>query len=293
VVAARPGVSVVRLLAGAAVTGVVAGVVLARARQAPDPLLGAERAAEVAPPVGAAPARRATPDLMAPDPLSLRGLPPYPKASPRRLLGARPGRPLEAISWFSTSDSLDRVLGFYEQAFAAGKLNANSYRWGDRRGYVSWYEYRYPDDGGSPGFEGVLHMVSASREGGQTVVLLSATDPDRMLTQASPLPVGMRLPPGAQPQVLDLGELGQQRATVFAHYPEQTPEGLADQLAKVWRADGWVLEERLAALDGRVSLVARQGGRLQLVVVEPAPVGVRLLVNLEERGSSASQGASP
>ncbi len=276
------GLSVLRLLAGAAVCGVVAGAVLGQVKNRPDALRQAEAVVDRVLPVGA-PAGKSV-DLMEPDPASLRGIPPYPASSPRRLLGAKPGRGLNAISWFSTPDSLDGVLSYYEREYSSSGVLYVTHRWDRRRGYVSWFESAHArDDGGvPPSTEGVLHMVSASQEGGQTMVFLSATEPEKLLAQVPVLPLGARLPPGAAPQVLDLGEVGQQRATIFAEYHRAGRDAMADELTTLLRESGWAIEERAQGADGRIRVVARQGQRVQLSVVEGTRERSRVLVTVEE-----------
>lgn len=290
--APRVGLSVMKLLLGAAVTGAIAGVLLERTRAVPDAIAQAEAAVDRTMPSGRAPGPQ-RPDMMAPDPLSLRGIPPYPGASPRRLLGVKPGRGLNAISWFSTTDSLDRVLGYYEEAYARWPVRTVTHRWGKRRGYVSWFESLGGRDGGpSDSTDGVLHMVTVSQEGSQTMVFLSATEPDKIFAGTQVLPLGVRLPAGSVPQVVDMGELGQQQATVFAQY--RVGRGaLADQLAATMAESGWAIEERAEAPDGRVSLVARRQGRVQIAVVEGTQEHSQVLVTVEDEPTSAGRGGTP
>jgi hypothetical protein len=291
------GVGVLRLLAAAAVTGVVAGIVLERSRPPPDALAQAEAVVDQVPaPIGAA-GRRVPADVMAPDPASLRGIPPYPGATPRRLLGAAPERGLNAISWFGTEDSLERVLSHYEAEYSHAGIQFVTQRWGPRRGYVSWFERTGGADGGEgteDTTQGVLHLVAASREGTQTMVFLAATVPDRIIPEAPTLPAGVRLPPGAETQVLDMGELGQQRATVFARYEQLGKEAVAEQLIAVMKEGGWTLTERTDAPDGRISLVAHDPLRSQMAVIEGNEGRSQVLVILEEREARpTSIGGSP
>lgn len=283
------GLSVVKLLAGAAVTGAIAGVLLERTRAVPDAIGQAEAAVDRAMPSGRAPGPQ-RPDMTAPDPLSLRGIPPYPGASPRRLLGVKPGRGLNAISWFSTSDSLDRVLSYYEEAYAHWPVRPVTYRWGKHRGYVSWFESLGGRDGGpSDTTDGVLHMVTVSHEGSQTMVFLSATEPDKIFAGSQVLPLGVRLPAGTVPQVVDMGEFGQQRATVFASY--QVGRGvLSERIAATMAESGWAIEERGEAPDGRISLVARRQGKVQIAVVEGTGERSQVLVTVEDEPTSAGRG---
>lgn len=271
-----------KILLAAAVLGIVGGIVLARAQDVPKDF-EVEAEALAAKVIPAPPPVAPPPDMMAPDPLSLRGIPPYPGADPRRILGARPGaEQLMAISWFTTGDSVDKVLGFYEEAFAAANLLYTSHRYSDRRGYVSWFEHDYSDDKAPVFGKGVMHMVSVTREGEQTTVLVSATEPQKILENLTPLPAGVKLPPGATPQVLNLSEFGQQRAAIIASY-DQNRDRVVEQLQDLWKQTGWQVVERNASELGTTSLVAVLNQRQQTVVIEGAGDKTQLFVTLEER----------
>jgi hypothetical protein len=286
----QAGVSVFGVLAGAAVLGAATGLALASRAPNPDADLDTvERASAKALP-GGAPMSGQRPDIMDADPLSLRGLPAYPGAQPRRITSsaAHLGQ-VNAISWFSTQDSLDRVLSFYDETWVAQNRMHVSHRW-PRRGYVSWFEQRPNPDGGMAVFgDGVLHMVSAMDEGSQTIVLLSATEPQRLLEAMSPLPPGVRLPAAAgRPQVLHTGEVGEERVSIFARVPRPRDE-VADEVVEGLRGEGWTVTERVAAPNGAVSITARQGSRLQLVGIDGAGRESQVLIALEPlpQGDSA------
>lgn len=281
-------VSVWKALGLAAVLGIVAGLILAELRRPPDEpdLRSAEEAAANALPTGAplvrpeAPKKEAV-DFMQPDPRSLRGIPPYPGASPRRLHSSHPAaQQTMAISWFETPDSVESVLGFYEQAFAVGKIAYTSHRYSALRGYVSWFEHDYSDE--QPVFgKGVLHMVSVTREGDHTTVLVSATEPQKILENLTPLPSGVRLPPGTVPQVMNLSELGQQRASVIAMY-EFTRAQLIDDLLRVWKEDGWKVVRRTDG-DDATTIQVIMNQRQQTAVIEGQGSKSQVVLVIEER----------
>lgn len=282
--AKEPGVSVVRLLLSAALLGIVGGVVLSRARQPEGEMLDGttDIVDQALPLTGATPGRLR--DLTAPDPRSLRGIPAYPGAVPRKIVGSRPGASVNAISWFATTDSVDRVLSFYEDYYTQVNVLHVTHRWAQKSGYVSWFEHRQPGDGGVPEFgAGVLHMVSAFRDGETTTVLVSATDPMAIAQALSPLPAGVSLPVGAKPQVLNLGEAGQERYSVFATYSTLTREELAADLQKRMTAEGWAISERAVAPDGRVTLVGKLNSRVQIAVVDRTPTSSQVLITVEEK----------
>lgn len=292
----RPGISVVRLLLVAAGAGVLGGVVLSL-RQQPtqeETMEQAEAAADQMMPMGS-PVRPRF-DMMAPDPMSLRGIPPYPGAGgvPRKITSSRPGsQEVSAISWFTTPDSVDRVLTFYEQAYSDANIIHVSHRFSDKRGYVSWFEKRANPDGGRPDFgDGVLHMVFASREGDSTTVLLSANEPYLMLQRVNPLPGGVKLPEGARPQVMNLGEGGLDHFSIFAEYQGKSPEALLTEVVDGMRQGGWVVGEPTRAPGGRSTVVASLNSHVQIAVVEGTLAGAQVLVTLEQR-NARQRGTTP
>jgi hypothetical protein len=233
---------------------------------------------------------------MAPDPMSLQGVPPYPNLSspPRRIVRTPPGATeVNAISWFTTDDSVDRVLSFYEESYAAANIMYTAHRFSDKRGYVAWFERRANPDGGSPEFgDGILHMIFASREGGATTVLLSANEPYRMLQRVSSLPGGVTLPDGARPQVLNLGEPGADHFAIFAEYEGKTPQELTGEVREGMRRGGWIVSEEATSPEGRATLVAALRSYVQIAVIEGTARGAQVLVTLEQRAFS-KQGRNP
>ena len=299
-VTARPqarSLSVWKALGGAAVIGGVAGVVLAFAQRPPEEFdAQAEALADQVIPTGRPVIKPEDPkapvdDMMAPDPRSLRGIPPYPGASPRRMMSSRPGADQTmAISWFETGDSVDTVLSFYEQAFESSNMMFTSHRYSEKRGYVSWFEHESSADEKEPVFgKGLMHMVSVSQEGGHTTVMVSATEPQKILENLTPLPAGVRVPPGATPQVLNTSEFGQQRATILAEY-QMNAGALATALLGLWAETGWKVVDRADGPLGSTFVVVLNQ-RQQTVVVDGRGEQAQLFITLEER--PPSQGVGP
>lgn len=293
----KQGISIWPLLLGAAAAGIVAGVVLSLTRQGSseeEMMDQGETVADLTIPSGA-PIQPPV-DMMAPDPMSLRGIPPYPNLSiPPRKISRTPTGSAEvnAISWFTTDDSVDRVLTFYEEAYAGANIMHTSHRFEDKRGYVAWFEKRANPDGGSPEFgDGVLHMIFASQEGGSTTVLLSANEPYRMLQRASSLPGGVHLPDGARPQVLNLGEPGADHFTIFAEYEGKTPDQLASEVLEGMRTGGWSVSDSATSPEGKTTIVAALNSHVQIAVIEGTLEGAQVLVTLEQR-STAKRGTNP
>ncbi len=108
-----------------------------------------------------------------------------------------------AVSWFSTPDSVDAVLEFYERAFAEQKRHPVTQKVSDSIGYVAWLE-EMPDAGLAGG---AMHMVSVMKQFSQTMVLLSASRPDLFMASSTQLPEGLKLPPEATaPQSIQMSE---------------------------------------------------------------------------------------
>lgn len=288
-------ISIWKALGLAAVVGTAAGVILAAVQRPPEDLeMETQALASQLIPTGdpmPIPAKAEAPfvDMMAPDPRSLRGLPPYPGAEPRRIVGSRPGADQTlAISWFTTGDSVEDVLTFYERAFSESNLFYTSHRYSERRGYVSWFEHETAE--GKMVFgKGVLHMVAVSKEGSNTTVMLSATEPQKILENLTPLPSGVRIPPGPTPQVINLSEFGQQRATVIATY-DYGRDRLIDNLQTLWKETGW-REVGRSEGEGGTTVVVVLNQRQQTVVIDGRGEQSELLITVEER--RASEGVGP
>jgi hypothetical protein len=291
---ARPrSLSVWKVLLGAAALGSVSGVVLASMRRPPEDFEEradalAKKAIPGGDPVVLRPVspEREPENFMAPDPRSLEGIPPYPGADPRRLVSSHPGAEQTlAISWFNTDDSVDKVLSYYERAFADGNVGYAAHRYNERRGYVSWFQHQFPKDGPPVFGKGLLHMVAVSREGDHTTVLVSVSEPQKILERVAPLPAGVRLPAGATPQVINTSEFGQQRASVIADY-EMGIEAVRSQLKDIWKESGWKVVEQTDD-----TYLLELNARQQTVVLSGTDLHCQVFVNLEERQAAANSRA--
>lgn len=287
--AGRPGVRVVPLLVGAAIAGILGGVVMAFGRGGPiDEGAMEQRSQELADEVIPGPgALTASYDPMEPDPDTLRGVPPYPSilGPPRKIHRSLPGSgEVNAVSWFQTDDSVDRVLSFYENAYAAAGFNYNSHRYSKDRGYVGWFERSLNADGGAGSFgEGVQHLIFATREGPVTTVLLGANEPYRMLQRVNRLPGGVSIPDGSRPQVITLGEPGAEFFSIFAAYAELSADELGSELLARMKERGWVVQESLVSETGQRTVVAGLEDFVQVAVVDGVGSGSQLLITLEKR----------
>ncbi len=280
----RPGVSAVRVVGFASLVGVVAGSLLsvrhnAQLDEARE--LAVPKVVEKAIPQGA-PARPT--DMMAPDPRSLEGIPPYPNAAPRRMfVGTTRSNGVGAVSWFETQDKVEAVLKFYEKAFAAEKHNTVTGRPSPYRGFVAWFEHQYDADGKKVFGEGTLHMVTVSDENSRRMVFLSATEPMRLLEdQAAALPGGVRVPLGAKPHVVRTGEVEQEHASIFAEYKKLDVETVASQFEKLEVDDSWTVVKRETDPEGAVSFTLARGKFVQVATVHKVGGATELLTSVEE-----------
>jgi hypothetical protein len=290
----RAGLHVGWILAGAAVLGIVAGVGLSlkRLEETEDSMVELEQQAIDLTPLGTEMEPRSKTNPMAPDPAALFGIPPYPNAAPRKLASSPKGQGVPmAINWFTTRDSVENVLAYYDEFFTLLKLLHSKHLYGPNSGYVGWLEHDQNPDAGSG--EGVMHMVSAIRQGNETLVLLSATDPLRMLSAAAPeLPPGVVLPPDAKtPRVFDLGEGRMSRLSI---HTSVLHGDLAETLAfydRHFQQGEWTVIERSTA-DTRATLSARRKSVVQSIVLTRTGAGVQVMLNYDELGPSGA-GAKP
>ncbi len=184
-------------------------------------------------------------DPMAPSPASLSGIPPYPGVYPRRLIDqASLQETPVAISWFSTTDSPNTVLEFYEKAFRAEGRRPFSHRRGPDMGYVAWLD-AHTDAGPAAG---VLHMVSAMKQFSQTMVLISASRPDLAMNAAPRIPEGLELPPASsEPQVVSIGESLVAGQIVYARAMNLAPEQVVQFFKAQFEKKGFVVSDETQA----------------------------------------------
>lgn len=270
-----------RLLLLAAVAGIVGGVVLFKVRgdTSVDQFDEAEAAAAKITPLGNA---SESVDPMAPDPQSLRGLPPYPNAAPRKMMsGAAVQQVPMAVSWFQTEDSPDAVLSFYEKTFSAKNQEYVSHRYSERIGYVAWLERLGGMDAGIA--HGIMHMVSASKEGSRTVVLLSASRPDMLMEAQPKLPEGIVLPEATEPpQVVQMAEGAGTREVVYARTLNQPPSDVVDFFDTQLKKSGWDVVEEAAGTDQR-ALVGKRGGTTVVVNAQADGVHSNLILTFSRQ----------
>jgi hypothetical protein len=242
-----------------------------------------EQQAEALLPMGTPSARKNAP-LMDADPRSLRGIPPYPGAAPRSL-GEQTnvmGMPLSA-SWFATRDGPGAVISHYQAVYTDAGFPFVSHLFTPYQGYVAWLEEDGPDAG--PG-EGIIHMVSAIRntpDDHETIVLLSASRPQRLLDAAPRLPDGVVLPEGAaEPQSVRMAFEGTSR-TILTSSRRGALAQTAEEIIGRMKQDGWDVKPVIES-EQMQSFVGRRGGVSQSVsLTAQAANQVNLMYSIESR----------
>jgi hypothetical protein len=286
-VTSRRSVSLATLLGLAAIGGLLAGLVLGSRGSAEDEVdevfahIDAE--ADALLPLGAAVSKAGGP-MMNADPRSLRGIPPYPNAVPRSLGDQTRvlGMPLSG-SWFTTRDMPEAVIAHYEYTYLDAGFPIVSHMFTPDQGYVAWLEEEDSDAGVA---EGIIHMVSVIRNtprDRETIVLLSASRPQRLLDRQPTLPDGVVLPEGAAaPQVMEMDFEGRSR-TILTSSRKAPLERTVDEIVGRMKQDGWDVKPVMASAQMQ-SFVGRRAGVSQSVSVS-AEAGdqVSLMYSIESR----------
>ncbi len=250
------------VIAGAAVVGASLGVVLERSRPEPEmelpealapmPKMAAPASAEEPPPVEA-----------------LKGLPPYPGARPRSLANGLTvqGVPMH-VAWFSTKDTPEQVLSFYEEKLAAAGLPLVSRRYSAAAGYVGYMEI--PSDR--------LHLISVLRQGDETLVFPSSSQVRRMMESKESLPIPS--PPNVEGRlVFGFDEGGQKQRSMVATVKKGTVGEVVEFYKQGLVREGWRLSDDRVSAD-QVRIEATKGGASASVVIRRAAGGVSLFVTM-------------
>lgn len=265
--------SLTKLLLVTSVIGLAVGAALSvrQQREFQRSLEAMERHAEtidfpLPSPVAAAPRAESRPAV---DPRLLAALPAFPNARPRDLFQGEliKGAPM-SVAWFSTPETVDSVLEYYDEYFKLSGQEHRKHKYGPNSGYVAWFEEDEDLDAG-PG-EGVMHLISAIRQGDETMVLLSETNPLAVLEgPPQQLPDGVHVPANAsRPTVLNL-ETGLSIHSRLA--PARLEDVSAEYLGRLsttgWQTtpptvinDTWSVSARRPGQEQVVSLVRRNAG---------------------------------
>ena len=278
----KSGWSFAWILVGVAIFGSVAGSLMGYASQlsADDLEADAEaKAAKVIPlgnPSGAV--------SMEPDRASMRGIPQFPNAEPRKLLrqGEAQGMPM-SVAWFETPVSADDVLDFYVKAFAADGRQVIDHRLASGMGYVGWLERAEIPDGGFNEVEGIMHLISTVPQHGQTMVFISASRPDLLLAQQPQLPDGVQLPEhSTSPQLIELGESAGTNTMVHSEVIGASPSETIGWFEGDLRRKGFAVE-RTEKGDEEGSLLARRNATLLVVTARRDGANVSLGLAFEKQ----------
>ncbi|MBL9037356.1 MAG: hypothetical protein JNG84_02470 [Archangium sp.] len=217
---------------------------------------------------------------MLPDPDTLEGMPIYPNGAPRKLLSQSPVQTLPMkVSWFSTADSFETVMSFYEDTFKRAGVATIAHRYSPRLGYVAWRQAVVQLDGGRA--PDVMHMVSVVHEREQTLVFLSISRPEMMLQAASPGPDGFIAPPdSSRPQVLSLGE-SVDHVLTHVVVRKRTVTEVRDFYRAALAQSGWQVEALPDETGAGTSLSARRGHRHQRIALSERAGEVDVFVTSE------------
>lgn len=282
-----PSVSVGRLLGGAALLGVIAGVVLSARQQGiveSDLESVYDNGGDLSPPNERA-EDTSFGDAMRADPETLRAIPPYPGGNPRRLSSPPTFQNAElGVAWFSTEDAVGEVLSFYDNAFRGLPTPVVSYRFSSNSGYSGFYEMPSFDAGHDDFMAGKIHLVSAVRSGSQTLVFISNSEPSKFLDGAAILRGDIDLPPNAlRPQVVAVGEGPVKRRTVFSMVPNSNLDEVTRHFEAAFAKGGWKLGPWVSNDDGSVAGRAAREEKSSSVLLKMEGSDVRLLLTLDSR----------
>ncbi len=221
--------------------------------------------------------RERSENFMAPEPASLKGIPPYPNAAPRKLMSRpRVSGAVMSISWFSTKDSTEDVRRFYFEAFQKAGHTPVSHVFEDGTGYVGWMDN--DRDGGLA--DGTLHMLTLVPNKRDTTVLVSSSRPSDMDSAQSDVGDDFYLPPSAtSPQALAMEE-NQQRKSVFWQSNE-TRAALQAFIEKKYTEMGWSLANQSET--GRDVLVAKKDRIAVTISISSDKVGGSQVMMTKER----------
>ena len=188
--AAPRQVRVGRVLGGVALLGIVGGVGLSLLKDRRDEEKLAEIRRAKPPGVPNLPAAPRPLQAPKPDPEALAGLPPYPNAQPMPVMSQPTGVGGEMkLAWFTTDDTPDQVLNFYEHWLdREGKaVVSHHFKGKEGSGYAGYFEGADPD--------GKLHMIAVMRQSGQTLVFPSVSSPTLMVERRGEDLSGLPSPP--------------------------------------------------------------------------------------------------
>ena len=234
-------------------------------------------------------------DITAPPEAALEGIPPYPRAMPKKVADTLKGQGSQlAVAWFTTDDSVDAVIAFYEAAFRKEKRPLVSHRYSERSGYVGWLQPDFmgvpPEDAGIDILAGTMHLVSVMKEGRQTAVLVSASRPMDLLDNPTRLPPGVELPPYADAaKVFDLGEGELKQTTVWSEVKNRPVAEVEGWMRENLKQHGWKIADHASA-PVRTAMDFRRDKEHLSVVLTPEGSKIGLMVQYANQPQSLTEG---
>ena len=271
-------VSPLRVLAFAAIIGIVAGVGLSFRRQAQAAreleaqVSEAERyepAQPVLVPGAPQPSRLPQSVTLA----AVEGLPQYPGAFVHPLSEQISGQGVEMnIAWFETKDSVKDVLWFYATKFKeAGKWGV-AHMYSDNAGYVGYLDHD----------AGRMHLISALRQGGKTTVFPSLSYPGKMLQGGASPPPNVPTLAGAEGNmVFDFGDKQRMSKVWLTRVKQRALRDVVETYKQSLVEKGWSVAEKLGATDEMARVEAhRPGSGLQVEFKRDADATVAVYVTM-------------
>lgn len=284
--ASRP-VSLAKLLGLAAVAGIAIGAGLSWRQQSQfeRELADLEKNAEAVDfPLGVPPAPQQSLN-QAPDPQLLKTIPAFPNAAPKDLFRGEmiAGSPM-SVAWFETNETVDTVLEYYDEYYKLSGQAHKTHHYGPNSGYVAWFEETERLDAGVG--EGLLHMVSAVRQGRSTVVLISQTNPLATLNGATAreLPEGVYLPEGARrPATLNMGEMFGGQLQIYSRVPAGELNVIGADFVEHLKTSGWQVSEPEPG-ETTWSVSAKRPGVEHTIALVRLPIAVDVVMTYRKTG---------
>ena len=205
-------------------------------------------------------------------PEAIEGLPIYPGSNPHDLAKAIKGQGNDMkIAWFTTPDSIDQVLSFYEQRFAQAHRLPIRHRYNVNAGYVGYLDVNNEK----------LHLITAIRNLHDTLVFPSSSYPGQFLQSEGKLPEGVPVLPRANGSVvIDFDEGHNARQSYFATVGDRTVAEVAEFYKLQFALNGWSIEEVNEVLATEVRIDARKGKGSCNVLVQKRDQKVAIYVSI-------------
>lgn len=179
------------------------------------------------------------------------GLPQYPGANVRSLSDQLSAQGVEMnIAWFSTKDEVGKVLSFYAKKFDEEHKVATAHLFSEKAGYVGYMDTDTRR----------MHLISAIRQGKETVVFPSSSYPGKMLEGKGQLPPSLPTVAGAEGNLaFDFGD-GQRLSKMWlAMVRQKTLRQVIDQYKQALTEKGWDVKEAMTLSDAQGRVDAKQG----------------------------------